>query len=162
MKIHIMRAIFFICAVVTALMIFSFSADNGEESGDLSGEITDKVLDVVGINPIDTPQKYKEVRDGTEHFIRKLAHFSEYAVFGLFVCLFFRTFPIRLWLVYLISQATATSYASLDEWHQLSVPGRAGSPIDVLIDSAGACCGIFAALALWYLVCRLIQKSKVI
>jgi len=29
-------------------------------------------------------------------------------------------------------------YAALDEAHQFFVPGRGGSPVDVLLDSAGA------------------------
>jgi VanZ family protein len=32
----------------------------------------------------------------------------------------------------------AVGYAATDEWHQTFVNGRHGSPVDVLIDAAGA------------------------
>ncbi|HEX7419406.1 MAG TPA: VanZ family protein [Thermoanaerobaculia bacterium] len=32
----------------------------------------------------------------------------------------------------------AVSIASLDEWHQSFVPGRTGTPLDVVVDCAGA------------------------
>jgi VanZ family protein len=38
----------------------------------------------------------------------------------------------------------SVAYAVSDEWHQSFVDGRHGSPVDVLIDSAGA-----SAAALW-------------
>ena len=50
MKIYIIRAISLFLAILTAGMIFSFSADTGEESGSLSEEITEKVLDTVGVD----------------------------------------------------------------------------------------------------------------
>jgi VanZ family protein len=37
--------------------------------------------------------------------------------------------------------ALAALYAASDELHQSFVPGRSPSPVDVLIDSAGACAG---------------------
>ncbi len=38
----------------------------------------------------------------------------------------------------LIAVALAVAVASLDEWHQSFVPGRTSSPLDVVIDCAGA------------------------
>jgi VanZ family protein len=35
----------------------------------------------------------------------------------------------------------AACYAATDEWHQRFVPGRGPSPVDVLIDTAGAALG---------------------
>src|SRR5688500_2880081 len=36
-----------------------------------------------------------------------------------------------------LAAAIAVLYAVADEWHQSYVPGRAASPLDVMIDSAG-------------------------
>ncbi len=56
-------------------------------------------------------------------------------------------FPI--WLL-------CTVNAALDEWHQSFVSSRTGSPIDVMIDSAGA----LAGLGIYWLLARKIHSSK--
>src|SRR5215204_1177284 len=63
----------------------------------------------------------------TIHFVvRKLAHFSEYALLGLFAARAFRASPNltihRYWFV--ISVALIVIYALLDEYHQSFVPTR--------------------------------------
>ena len=69
--------------------------------------------------------------------VRKIAHFSEYA---LLVACWWRalrtvTSPNRaLALAYAITVA----YAATDEFHQTFVAGRVGTVHDVLIDAAGA------------------------
>ena len=76
----------------------------------------------------------------TIHFlIRKLAHFTEYAILGWLAARAFRTSPrpaIReRW--FLISAALIVTYALLDEYHQSFVPTRTGTVYDSLIDIAG-------------------------
>ena len=74
-------------------------------------------------------------------YIRKAAHFSEYALLGIIAFLnstlyfkktktrFFTTLPFCL------------LYAATDEMHQLFTDGRCGSPVDVMIDFSGAVTG---------------------
>ena len=63
--------------------------------------------------------------------LRKLAHMTE---FGLLWLLWHRAFGWRwAWA----AAAIAVGYAVSDEWHQASVNGRHGTPVDVLIDTAG-------------------------
>jgi VanZ family protein len=81
--------------------------------------------------------------------IRKSIHLAEYAMLG--------------WLIYRSTVArsgqprcavmvcilmTAIAIAGLDEWHQTFVPGRSGSPLDVMIDAAGAGIGLLLVLLL--------------
>ena len=72
-----------------------------------------------------------------DHVGRKLIHFSEYA---LLCFLWWRplarlTSPRRAALLaFLITSA----YAATDELHQTFIEGRHGTPVDWLIDSAGA------------------------
>ena len=72
--------------------------------------------------------------------IRKIAHFSEFAVLGILIYLNLWEFSKKNIIVY--SSLLSVLYAALDEIHQLFVDGRCCSVKDVLIDSAGALCGI--------------------
>jgi len=70
----------------------------------------------------------------TIHFIiRKLAHFTEYAILGFLAARAFRTSP--RW--FLVSAALVVVYALLDEYHQSFVPSRTASVFDSFIDMAG-------------------------
>lgn len=62
---------------------------------------------------------------------RKLAHMAEY---GLLWLLWLRALR---WRAPWTAAAIAIAYAISDELHQTTVEGRQGSPVDVLIDSAG-------------------------
>lgn len=68
---------------------------------------------------------------------RKLAHAAEYA---LLTFLWWRVFRTRMpeRRAALAAFAVAIAYAATDEYHQSFVEGRAGSPLDWAIDSAGA------------------------
>jgi VanZ family protein len=66
--------------------------------------------------------------------LRKLAHFAEFAVLGVLLARAVRNLPAAF--------ALASLYAVTDEVHQLFVPGRAGSPLDWLVDAAGAGTGV--------------------
>ena len=73
--------------------------------------------------------------------LRKLAHAAE---FGLLWLLWWRALGRRGIAVPVL---IAVGYAVTDEIHQTSVHGRHGSPLDVLIDSAGVAVAILAARA---------------
>jgi VanZ family protein len=75
------------------------------------------------------------------HGIRKLAHFSEYGILG---CLWWVNLP-QTWGVFKrlgVAWGLSSLYAASDEWHQMFVPGRGPSPVDVAIDSSGAFVGL--------------------
>ncbi len=150
MKIYIIRAVSFVLSILTAVMIYSFSADTAEESGELSSNITEQVLSTIGIDKETTPPaEYEEVKMKTEFSIRKLAHFSEYALLGACVFIFFATFRKRRWMTILFTLTVCVPYAVFDEWHQAFVPGRGPGIKDVLIDSAGSLCGaVFVLLVI--------------
>jgi VanZ family protein len=62
---------------------------------------------------------------------RKLVHLSEY---GLLWFLWWRAFD---YLRPGLAVAITLAYAATDEWHQVYVAGRHGSPWDFAIDAAG-------------------------
>jgi len=66
--------------------------------------------------------------------MRKIAHFTEYAILGFLAARAFRTSTQR-W--FLICAALVVVYALLDEYHQSFVPSRTASIFDSFIDMAG-------------------------
>lgn len=72
-----------------------------------------------------------------EFLLRKVVHFSEYA---LLATLWWRALRTRLSGRTALAAAVAISvaYAATDEFHQHFVDGRVSTPVDVLIDAAGA------------------------
>lgn len=68
---------------------------------------------------------------------RKLIHFSEYALLCFLWWRIVRQF-VDDRRAALIALAIASGYAITDEFHQTFVEGRHGTPVDWLIDTAGA------------------------
>lgn len=83
-------------------------------------------------------------------FVRKAAHFAEYALLALLAARAFRTsssaaLARRWWLASFILVA---SVALADEYHQSFVPTRTGTVYDSLLDMAGGATAL-ACAALW-------------
>ena len=68
--------------------------------------------------------------------LRKIAHAAEYAVLGFLL--------LRALGRESAALAVGIAYAASDELHQHFVPGRQGSPLDVLLDSVGVAVGVYA------------------
>lgn len=73
------------------------------------------------------------------YFVRKSAHFTEYAILAALLFRAFRadsSYRWRLsWALY--SLAVIVSWAALDEWHQTLTRTRGGSIWDSLLDASG-------------------------
>ena len=74
------------------------------------------------------------------HFVvRKIAHFTEYAILAYLAARAFRTSPraalANRW--FLVSLALIVCYALIDEYHQSFVPSRTASIYDSFIDMTG-------------------------
>jgi len=78
---------------------------------------------------------------GWDLVLRKLAHAAEYGILGALVVRALRRWSWAL--------ALGVAYAVSDEIHQSFVPGRQGSPLDVLIDSVGVIAGVVLAARRW-------------
>ena len=71
---------------------------------------------------------------GWDLVLRKLAHAAEFAVLGALLLRASGRAGVAL--------ALGTLYAVSDELHQVFVPGRLGSPLDVAIDTVGVAVGV--------------------
>ena len=91
--------------------------------------------------------------------MRKLAHFSIYAMLGVGVMGTALTFQGKEWMKFLLALLICAGYAATDEFHQLFVGARCGSPLDVLLDSCGAACGFGVTMAVWCICSRINHKQ---
>lgn len=87
------------------------------------------------------------------HTVRKLAHFTEFAIFGVLLWEDCRLWENLLWWVPLVMGLTV---AAADEFFQTSVPGRSGQLSDVLLDFSG----VLAAVLLANLLAKAASKKN--
>src|SRR3954453_18746362 len=72
-----------------------------------------------------------------DHIGRKVIHFSEYALLCFLWWRALRSVTNER-IAVLLAFVLASGYAITDEFHQTFVEGRHGTPVDWVIDSAGA------------------------
>lgn len=133
----------FVPMLAVMVIIYWFSAMEGDESTDTSGLFLRAIAKIA-----ESLSKHELSNDalGAMHLIiRKCAHFSEYAVLGISAMYALTKLVRSRFLLILFSEIISFLYACTDEWHQYHVPGRYGTFSDVLIDSAGAITGILLA-----------------
>ena len=133
-------------------MIYSFSAQNGTQSGAMSGKLTTWVINLL-VPDFDnmTGENQASLRYTVGFLIRKTAHFLEYALLGFSLMLHIAQIEkkIAVRLPWLWAWGIGTLYAASDEFHQGFVAGRGPSVRDVMIDSCGVIAGVL--LILWIL-----------
>ena len=137
------RIIFTVFVILWMLIIVLFSSQTAEESTEQSLAVGMRVGSIVHADfDTWTNEARMEFAEIVDKPIRKLAHMAEYAVLGALLVgavvpgsELKKKYQFRAWLI-------ATAYACTDEIHQLLVPGRYGSVIDVGIDAIGAFVGV--------------------
>ena len=133
-------------AVIAVMsFIFFMSAQTEEESSKTSGGIVDIFIDIFLPDFDELPiSEQTEKLNVITNVIRKLAHYTEYAVLGFFLALHLNELKSKLYckaeLWY--SLIVGSLYAVSDECHQYFVPGRGPGVKDVLIDSLGVLTGL--------------------
>ena len=148
-------ALSLILVIVVMGMIFFFSAQTASQSGALSGRITTKVIRLFlpGFDTLPLAEQ-TALRNTVGLWIRKTAHFTEYALLGFSLILHLRQLRKKLCvkLPWFWAWGIGTAYAVTDELHQGLVAGRHPAVTDVMIDSSGVLFGIgFLLLLVRYL-----------
>ncbi len=124
-----------VAAVFWIAFIFSNSLKSSEVSGNDSGRVVRFIIERVFGK--DFYSQSEEFVSNVDFFVRKAAHFAEFAVLSFLV--YFINHIIKftaLWCVFTAS-LTALVAGCIDETLQLFSSGRACRFTDVLIDSAG-------------------------
>ena len=137
------RILFIIMLIIMFYIIFNFSAQNGETSGNLSLKFTNFIVNVFSkFKNMDVLLRMHYI-ERLHPIIRKLAHFTLYTAVGFSTMGFWCTFDIKNKFRFLWSTLIGIAYAGGDEFHQSFIVGRGASISDVLIDSSGVITGIF-------------------
>ena len=150
-----------LAVIVVAGLIFVFSSQNGQKSGRLSRIVTEWLLNrcLPGFREMPRAERLSHIRQ-VEFYVRKAAHFSEYALLALTLVIYLHyilegrkpsTMAMIAWIA-------STLYACTDELHQMFVKSRGPAIADVGIDSAGAMLGALFGMAL--VLIRLKYKRK--
>lgn len=132
------------CWILVGLMvifIFSNSAASASTSNGMSLTVSEwvrPVLNTVGLHP---------ETDFLNFVIRKLAHFSEYALLGVLIGLAYRLQPWS-WMKGKVALLPFFIIPVLDENLQRFSSGRSCELRDMLIDSAGMAVGMMLVIAL--------------
>jgi VanZ family protein len=127
---------------MAVIFVMSTNLGGGANTSRILGPLLDFLFP--GIAP--------ETVAGIRLMIRKLAHFTEYFVLACLVsrAVFQSVAICQPWSWRCAGQVIAicVAYAASDEFHQTFVPGRVGSPMDVMIDSTGVIAGV-GVLWIW-------------
>ena len=143
--------LFWALAIGWIAVLFYFSGQTAAESSALSSSVANFVRGIFPFNRIPPDQ--------LEHVLRKLAHFSIFALEGFLLCLAMMESSRDKGAGALLSGILCTAVAAANELHQSFIEGRSCEGGDVLIDSAGALLGI-AVAALAYFLCRRRRRDR--
>lgn len=129
----LLKCISILLVILWMIIVFSFSAESSGESEYTSDSFTKFIFK--GNITDDNVEKLSFI-------IRKIAHFTLYALGGICICICALLNFKANKRVYFISYIIGTAYAITDEIHQLFISGRSCELRDVIIDSSGIFVGV--------------------
>lgn len=140
-KFDIITILLVLCTIGWMGVIFALSSQSGEDSAGLSDKIAEALNGFIMWFFAGNPPDFLAGLISPESiFIRKLGHISEFAVLGVLMTALLYRLGMSWYLG--LSLIICSLYAASDEFHQIFVPGRGPSFIDVLIDMSGSLIGI--------------------
>ncbi len=152
--VRIVRVLFILIVLGVTAWIISNSLDDGATSSEKSEIVTEILQDVV-----DAFVPEGKGVTVSEHFVRKLAHFTEYAILGVSLfCAYLsfsfqrETFSLAIKFCF-IPALYAVVLPFFDELaiQNISV-NRGPSPLDALLDIGGAFTGAILSLGVFFIV----------
>lgn len=144
-----LKPLSFLPAILMMIVIYTFSAQEGEVSGHLSYQISYDIVETKN-NILNEGKSYDTLvyeANSIHYYVRKAAHMTEYFLLAIAISFPLYVYRVRgIWLV-LLAGIICVGFAGFDEYHQSFVAGRGPSPKDVGIDSIGAFIGIILVQA---------------
>lgn len=149
LMITLLKPLSFLPAILMMYVIYSFSAQTGEVSGQLSYKISYKIVETKNqlLNENKSSAELAVSADTIHFYVRKAGHMTEYFLLAVAISLPLYVYGVRgIWLV-ILAGIICVGFAGLDEYHQSFVADRGPSLRDVGIDSIGALIGILMVQA---------------
>ena len=150
---YLLKPLSFVPALCMLYFILYMSSQEGSSSTTMSYEVS-KTL-VLLYNKLFSKGFSNAVLNDLIHeihpFVRKTAHFTEFFVLAVTVAFPLYVYKIRGIFLIILGELFCIGVAFLDEYSQSFVLGRNPSYRDVMIDSAGAFCGILIAWIICYI-----------
>ena len=142
--IKLLKPLSFLPAICLMYMIFTFSAQDGVTSSQLSYKVSYKAVEVGGeiLGADFEPWEIESLATRFHGAIRKIAHMTEYFALAIAVSFPLYVYGLRGIFLMIVAGAFCVAFACGDEYHQAYVAGRGPSKRDVLIDSFGVFWGI--------------------
>lgn len=160
--IMLLKPFSFLPAVLLMYLIFTFSAQTGEVSANLSYKVSHKIVSI-GNEVMDLGMDEDTVNHYAQRIhpkIRKLAHMAIYFCLAVAVSFPLYVYGLRgIWLL-LLAGGVCVGFACLDEYHQSFVAGRGPSSRDVLIDGIGVFLGIMVVRICCWTTIRLLPGGS--
>ena len=151
------KVIKIILILIWMTTVFSFSHQQGTDSGNTSRKVTEAVIQTLSDKSIEENEQLIERLDKV---IRKCAHYSIYTIGGFLIMNYAYTTDKNKKEKVLYSIACGSGYAITDEIHQLFVPGRSARIFDVGIDTLGVVTGIVIYLVIRKMIETAIRKTQ--
>lgn len=160
--IHLLKPLSFLPAILMMCLIYYFSAQTGEVSGNLSYQVSYQIVEtkneVLGLG-----HSYEQLNaeaHSIEYYVRKAAHMTEYFLLAIAISFPLYVYKVRgIWLM-LLAGIVCIGFAGLDEYHQSFVANRGPSTKDVGIDSIGAFVGILLVQAFCWSTLHSPEKKR--
>lgn len=140
----ILKPLSFLPALFMMYMIFSFSAQDGVTSAQLSYKVSYKIVETGAqlLGADFEPWEIEKIASRFHGSVRKLAHMTEYFALAVSVAFPLYVYGLRGFPLLLVAGMFCVAFACGDEYHQSLVSGRSPSKKDVAIDSIGVFFGV--------------------
>lgn len=151
-----LKPLSFLPALVMMYVIFGFSAQDAQTSGNLSMDFSCKVIEI-GNHILDKgldEQQIEHYAFKIEHPVRKAAHMTEYFILAVAVSFPLYVYGMRGIPLIFTTAVICVAFAAGDEYHQSFVAGRGPSVTDVGIDSIG----VFFGILFVQIICQIFLK----
>ncbi len=142
-KSHLIHTLILLLLIFTLLVtMYILSSQNADHSSKQSHNVTRWILSLFhpGFSEME-PKLQNKLIQQYDVYIRKGAHFSEFALLGFLLSLLFGR-NRKAWYTLLFSSLLSFLCGCADEFHQHYVSGRGPAFTDVLIDFSGSIIGI--------------------
>lgn len=149
---NLLKPLSFLPAIFLMYLIFSFSAQDGTTSAQLSYKVSYKIVETGGkiLGADFEPWEIESLANRFHGPVRKLAHMTEYFALAVSVAFPLYVYGLRGILLMIVAGLFCVGFACADEYHQSLVAGRSPSEKDVAIDSIGIFLGIiFTRIVSW-------------